>query len=123
MRIIICIKIILFVLLIPLLGLSENEDFEFPQEIHELENVIIVVHKKTDFKISIDNKCLQIFQMNGITVNKGIYSASGNNSYLKLENKCFEGDNVIIKIDIGGKDIEKKYKILPQIEVEREWGC
>ncbi|KAA0258165.1 hypothetical protein FHQ18_07160 [Deferribacter autotrophicus] len=123
MRIIICIKIILIILLIPLLGLSENENFEFPQEIHELENVIIVVHKKTDFKISISNKCLQVFQMNGITVNKGIYSASGNNSYLELENKCFEGDDVIIKIDIGDKYIEKKYKILPQIKEEREWGC
>ncbi|BAI80905.1 hypothetical protein DEFDS_1445 [Deferribacter desulfuricans SSM1] len=95
----------------------------FPDEIHELENQIVVINTDKPFRVTIDNNCMKVSGVNNLEKRGNKYIKTGDNSYLELDNKCFNGVKVKITIEVESKKIEKIYNILPPLKEERDWGC
>lgn len=110
------------ILVVPLISFADAV-VDLPKEINEMENVIIVFHKKSNFKIEITNSCLKISTLHSVKKMEKGYKSLKENGYIELENKCFEGDEIKIRVEYNNQFVERKYKIAPPIEEERDWGC
>jgi len=102
---------------------AENLGFEFPTEIHEFENAMIIIRTKTPFTFKTNVECMNVKQLKNIEHKSDTYKLLGESGYIELDNKCFAGENVTIEIKSNGKIIKKTYNLLPPLKEERDWGC
>lgn len=116
--------LIFFMVVILNAGVNAREnDFKFPEVIHEFENAMIIVNIKSPFTFEINQKCVGINVLSNIEKKNNSYILKGGSGYIEIDNKCFVNTEVTFTVTSGEKKIVKSYKLLPPIIEERNWGC
>lgn len=103
------------------LGFAGDILISAPKHISEYDDFSISIGTLHSFSVELSDSCLRIWGVEGVSGKDGVYSTDGGK--IRFENKCFGGEKLEIRFRTSDKTETIKYKVLPRITEEQDYGC